>query len=94
MAGRRIAGGRRSLSMPMSNERPICEDTIRQLDAWLDRELDSATSAAMARHVAVCPACGTRAGFEKRLRAQVRAAGTQAPPDRLYHRIRNILDTI
>lgn len=90
MEGGRIPRGQRGLSAAMSRDRLTCEQAIRQLAVYLDRELDSATSAAIARHLASCRECSTRAEFEKRLRTKVRQAGTQKAPHRLYRRVKGM----
>lgn len=69
-----------------------CEKAARQLHAYLDQELDAATSADIDRHVTVCRECARRVAFEKRLRARVQETGTRKAPDRLYRRIKRTLD--
>lgn len=85
-AAARLAGA----STAMTKDRLTCEETVRQLAVYLDQELDSATSTAMARHLATCPECSSRAEFEKRLRRKLREAGTQKAPDRLYRRLKDM----
>lgn len=77
----------------MSEERFSCEQAVPHLSAYLDGRLDSGTSEAVARHLAICQPCSSRAEFEKRLRARVRVAGTQRAPERLYRRVRRMLDS-
>lgn len=76
----------------MSPQRVTCEEAIHQLSAYLDQELDSATSAAIDRHLETCRECFSRAEFEARLRARVRDAGQEKAPDRLRRRIKGVLE--
>jgi mycothiol system anti-sigma-R factor len=76
----------------MNNDHLRCEDVIEQLFAYLDRDLDDASSAKIQRHLARCRDCFTRAEFEKRLRAKVREAGAVDAPARLHGRIKGLLD--
>lgn len=78
--------------MTMNENRLSCEEVVQQLFAYLDADLDDTASAHIHRHLETCRACCSRLEFEKRLRAKVRASGTQEAPERLYQRIRNILD--
>ncbi len=45
-----------------------CEEAVRLLAAWLDRELDSADHTAVSLHLEACRSCCSRAEFEQRLR--------------------------
>ncbi len=74
----------------MSGNHVTCEEVIEQLFAFLDQELEGDYSAEIARHLERCRDCFTRADFEKRLRAKVRAAGTARAPDRLQQRVREM----
>ena len=57
-----------------------CLRTRQMLDAWLDDELDTATSAALAGHATGCPDCRALRGERERLRADLRAAPRHAAP--------------
>lgn len=76
----------------MSNDSLTCEEVIRQLFAYLDRELDDEVSVEIDRHLETCRECFSRAEFERRLRQKVRETGKQQPPERLQRRIRAMLD--
>lgn len=69
-----------------------CEEVLRQLLAYLDREIDAETTALIDRHLDACRGCFSRAGFERNLKARVRAAGETPAPGRLRARIKNIVD--
>lgn len=76
----------------MSKPTVSCEEVLRHLVAYLDRETDAHTTADIARHLEECRGCFSRAEFERRLKAQVRAAGSRAAPERLRARIRKLVD--
>lgn len=52
-------------------ERIDCEEAVRRLAAYLDRELDPAADAEMEEHLDRCRSCFSRAEFERRLKARV-----------------------
>jgi anti-sigma factor (TIGR02949 family) len=54
-----------------------CEDALRWLASYVDRELDDAAHAEMQRHLARCRSCYSRAEFEQRLKASVAALGRE-----------------
>lgn len=49
-----------------------CEEALRRLAAFLDRELDSTRSEEVERHLERCRSCFSRAEFERRLRERIR----------------------
>lgn len=49
-----------------------CEEAVRQLAAYLDRELDGSTIEEMERHLETCQSCYSRAEFERRLKERIR----------------------
>jgi anti-sigma factor (TIGR02949 family) len=69
-----------------------CEEVLRQLFAYLDREIDPRTAALIERHLEACRGCFSRAAFERKLKAQLRAAAEEPAPARLRSRIKNIVD--
>lgn len=64
-----------------------CEHVERDLDAYLDRELDAATSSALRAHVGECSACRRRVAEREALGRMVRAAPYFTAPDRLRARV-------
>jgi anti-sigma factor (TIGR02949 family) len=48
-----------------------CETALRRLAEYLDRELDAATGAEMEKHLSACRSCGSRAEFERGLKAKL-----------------------
>lgn len=69
-----------------------CEEVLRQLVAYLDRELDARTTADIERHLAGCRGCFSRAEFEKRLKARVAETGSDTAPEQLRRRVKAIIE--
>lgn len=70
-----------------------CEEALRLLAQFLDRELDDHDQAAVEEHLATCRACFSRAEFERRLRTQLAALRSVDVPQSLDRRIREVLGT-
>jgi anti-sigma factor RsiW len=64
-----------------------CELVERDLDAYLDRELDAEASAAVREHVRTCAACRRQLAQRETLSRLVRGAPYYAAPDRLRTRV-------
>ena len=64
-----------------------CELVERDLDAYLDRELDAAASTAVREHVRTCAACRRQFAQRETLSRLVRAAPYYSAPDRLRARV-------
>jgi anti-sigma factor RsiW len=64
-----------------------CELVERDLDAFVDRELDVESSAAMREHLASCAACRRQLARREMLSTLVRAAPYYSAPDRLRARV-------
>jgi anti-sigma factor (TIGR02949 family) len=75
----------------MRKDHMKCEEVLRHLVAWLDRETDAATAAAIERHLEECRGCFSRAEFEKKLKSHVRDAASTRAPERLRSRIRALI---
>ncbi|MCX8114137.1 MAG: zf-HC2 domain-containing protein [Burkholderiaceae bacterium] len=76
----------------MTTRRIRCEDVLKHLVAYLDREIDAEVAADIERHLEECRGCFSRAQFERRLKAQVRATGVAVAPARLRARIRELVE--
>lgn len=76
----------------MSESRISCEEVVERLFEYMDRELDSYTSAEIQRHLERCHDCFSRAEFERQLRERVARSGQQEAPERLRHRIREMIE--
>ena len=70
-----------------------CEEVLRHLLEYLDRELDSKTSAAMSRHLEDCRGCFSRAEFELKLKESLRAAGKEPVSEKMRRRIKSLVDS-
>jgi anti-sigma factor (TIGR02949 family) len=69
-----------------------CEEVLRQLLAYLDREVEAPTAELIDRHLEACRGCFTRAAFERKLKGHLRAAADKPAPARLRARVKGILD--
>lgn len=76
----------------MSKPTMTCEEVLKHLVAYLDRETDARTAADIQQHLEHCRGCFSRAEFERLLKAQVHAAGSRATPERLRARIGKLVD--
>lgn len=77
------------------DERIDCEEAVRLLATYLDRELDPAHNAEVERHLETCRSCYSRAEFERRLKERVRAelsVGSLSP--RFESRMRDLLQSL
>lgn len=68
-----------------------CEEALRRLFEYLDRELDGTRQAEMERHLHTCRACYSRAEFEKHLKGRLSALGEEPAPPEFTNRIKNLL---
>ncbi len=46
-----------------------CERALREIEIYVDGELDAAEAEMLSAHLGDCPPCGTRAEFQRRLKA-------------------------
>jgi len=76
----------------MSKPTLTCEEVLKHLVAYLDRDTDAHTAAEIERHLEQCRGCYSRAEFERQLKARVRAAGSRSAPERLRARIKKLVD--
>jgi len=76
----------------MNADNMTCEQVIEQLFEYLDQELDSGLSERIDTHLERCRDCFTRAEFEKKLRTKINETTEVKAPDRLHHRIRQVLN--
>jgi anti-sigma factor (TIGR02949 family) len=68
-----------------------CEDALRLLAQYLDRELGEAEHNEVERHLQTCKSCFSRAEFERRLKGELAALGATDVPASLERRIRDML---
>jgi len=64
-----------------------CELVERDIDAYLDRELDAKSSAAVREHIMTCAACRRQLAQREALSRLVRGASYYSAPDRLRARV-------
>lgn len=69
-----------------------CEEALKRLFEYLDRELDPKREQEVERHLRSCRACYSRAEFEKRLKGQLSAAANERIPETLEQRVRRLLE--
>lgn len=72
-----------------------CEEVVRLVWQYMDRELDESTYRQLQEHIRQCRDCGSRHDFEARLRAiiQEKCAG-QPAPERLRRRLLAMLQDL
>lgn len=68
-----------------------CEEALRRLFDYLDRELDAHAHGEMERHLSRCRSCFSRAEFERRLQQRLRATAAAQAPERLQARVKRLL---
>ena len=68
-----------------------CDEALRRLFEYLDRELDGARHAEMEQHLHTCRACYSRAEFEKRLKGKLSELGREEVPPPFVQRIRKLM---
>lgn len=76
----------------MKNVKPIgCEEALKHLLTYLDKELGPVKRREVERHLSICRSCFSRGEFEKRLKAQLREAGREPVRAAFSERIKSIL---
>ena len=73
----------------MSNtDDPTCEETVRRLDDYLDRELNENEMALVRQHLKTCELCANGVDFEGTVLNAIRSKLQEAPlPDGLRGRV-------
>jgi len=76
----------------MNSPRDIsCDEALKHVFEFIDRELDHGRHAEMEQHLAKCRSCFSRVEFEKRLKVKLQEAGGQKAPDSLRARVGKLL---
>jgi anti-sigma factor (TIGR02949 family) len=70
-----------------------CDDALRRLAQYLDRELGDGDRAELERHLSTCRTCFSRAEFERRLKGELARLGRSNVPPALEARIRGLLES-
>lgn len=67
-----------------------CEQAIRMVLEYLDKELRDTDQRALEQHIHKCHACYSRVEFEKRLKDMIMDSPEDKAPDALLSRIKNL----
>jgi mycothiol system anti-sigma-R factor len=72
---------------------PDCAETLKEIESFLDGELDVSVQEQIQIHLSDCSPCMQRAEFRRHIKVVVRSkcSGDDVPPA-LEHRIRALLD--
>jgi len=77
----------------MPEHEPECTETLLEVEAYLDGEVDPALAERVTHHLSDCSPCLDRAEFRKHLKQMVRDKCTErAVPDSLVTRIRQLIE--
>lgn len=68
-----------------------CDQALRQVFAYLDRELGEREREAMREHMRACKGCFSRMEFERLLKGKVKALREEEATPRVSKRIRSLL---
>jgi anti-sigma factor (TIGR02949 family) len=73
-------------------DRIDCEEAVRRLATYLDRELDDRSSQELETHLEVCRSCYSREAFERRLKDRIREdLGMSDVPPEFQERMRVLI---
>jgi mycothiol system anti-sigma-R factor len=72
---------------------PNCEETLRQIEAYLDGEVDALRAHEIQLHLSDCDPCMDRAEFRTHLKTLVHDRCAEAEPDGLREKILAAIDT-
>ena len=70
-----------------------CQETLREIERFLDRELDSPVRSEIERHLGDCHPCAERTDFQRHVKALIASkCGYEHVPPELLDRITTLLD--
>ena len=75
----------------MSPRKIDCEQALKQILTYIDRELGEAEREAMQGHLHTCKSCFSRMQFERLLKGKVGALRDQAPTQTIQERVKALL---
>lgn len=76
----------------MKNVKTIgCEEALKRLFQYLDRELGETSHDEVQNHISKCRTCYSRAEFEKKVKGRLEDIGKESVQSSLEERVRNIL---
>lgn len=70
-----------------------CEQALRQILEYVDRELGKAEHEAMHRHLQTCKSCFSRMEFERRLKGKLGALREEKATPEMNERVKALLKT-
>lgn len=68
-----------------------CEQALRQIFDFIDRELESADHEVMHRHLETCKSCFSRMEFERRLKEKLHALREEKATEKVSERVKGLL---
>ena len=75
----------------MTRQEIECEQALRQILEYVDRELGEAEREAMHRHLQTCKSCFSRVEFERRLKGKLGALREETATPEMNERIKGLL---
>ncbi len=76
----------------MSDLGPKCQETLKEIEAFLDGELNASLNIRIEHHLSDCPPCMDRAEFRRYLKVMISTKCTgDAVPSDLHQRIARLL---
>lgn len=75
------------------NEKPMinCEEVLKRLFDYIDRELHGHGHEEMEAHLSKCRGCYSRLEFEKRLQQHLRKAVAEQAPQDLQNKLKKLI---
>ncbi len=71
---------------------PLCQETLREIERFLDGELDRVVTVRIEEHLSGCNPCMQRAEFRRHVKVMVaEKCAEQRAPEHLSRRIRELL---
>ena len=71
-----------------------CEQALRQIFEFVDRELDESDHQAMHRHLQTCKSCFSRMEFERRLKEKLGALREESVSPEAGKRIKKLIENL
>lgn len=75
----------------MTEKQIDCEQALKQILVYVDRELGESERAAMERHLRTCKSCFSRMDFERRLKEKVGSLRDDEVTSNVSERIKGLL---
>lgn len=69
-----------------------CDEALKRVFDYIDNHLQGESREELEEHIETCRHCFDRVEFEKRLKTRLRNLKIEIPPDRLFNRVKNILE--